>query len=182
MKKYFAHLRPLERRLAVGVAVILILVLNWWLIWRLFRLGEFAAARGRRAPEMALYQSVIRSLRYRAGEEIGSQGEICRRKTRLSISCAPSSHNPPPSALTLTVIHAPQCTRTSFHEQTKYQRHPTTNNRGLPLQARLRASMVRWGSGVAPDGAKQHLNANIRLVASYQKTRPASLKSTPQHQ
>ena len=28
MKKYFAHLRPLERRLAVGVVVVLILVLN----------------------------------------------------------------------------------------------------------------------------------------------------------
>ena len=33
MKKYFAHLRPLERRLAVGVAVILILVLNYVFIW-----------------------------------------------------------------------------------------------------------------------------------------------------
>ena len=33
MKKYFAHLRPLERRLAVGVVVVLILVLNFVFIW-----------------------------------------------------------------------------------------------------------------------------------------------------
>ena len=33
MKKFFAQLRPLERRLAVGVLVVLILVLNWVFIW-----------------------------------------------------------------------------------------------------------------------------------------------------
>ena len=33
MKKFFAHLRPLERRLAVGVVVVLILVLNFVFIW-----------------------------------------------------------------------------------------------------------------------------------------------------
>ncbi len=33
MKKYFAQLRPLERRLAVGVLVILFLVLNYVFIW-----------------------------------------------------------------------------------------------------------------------------------------------------
>jgi type II secretory pathway component PulM len=30
MKKYFSQLRPLERRLAVGGFVVLIVVLNWW--------------------------------------------------------------------------------------------------------------------------------------------------------
>ena len=33
MKKFFAQLRPLERRLAVGVLVVFILVLNWVFIW-----------------------------------------------------------------------------------------------------------------------------------------------------
>ena len=32
MKKYFSQLRPLERRLVVGVAVVLVLVLNLSLI------------------------------------------------------------------------------------------------------------------------------------------------------
>jgi len=41
------------------------------------------------------------------------------------------------------------------------------------------ASMIRVRDlEMQPDSAKQHLNANIRLVASYQKTAPASLKST----
>ena len=33
MKKYFSQLRPLERRLAVAVLVVVIVVLNAWLIW-----------------------------------------------------------------------------------------------------------------------------------------------------
>ena len=33
MNKFFAQLRPLERRLAVGVLVVFILVLNWVFIW-----------------------------------------------------------------------------------------------------------------------------------------------------
>ena len=33
MKKYFSQLRPLERRLVVGVAVVLLIVLNWAFIW-----------------------------------------------------------------------------------------------------------------------------------------------------
>ena len=33
MKKYFAQLRPLERRLVVGVAVVLLIVLNAAFIW-----------------------------------------------------------------------------------------------------------------------------------------------------
>ena len=42
MKKYFAHLRPLERRLVVGVGVVLIIVLNWWFIWPEFSdLGNY---------------------------------------------------------------------------------------------------------------------------------------------
>ena len=33
MKKFFAQLRPLERRLAVGVLVVFVLVLNYAFIW-----------------------------------------------------------------------------------------------------------------------------------------------------
>ena len=33
MKKYFAQLRPFERRLAVGVVVVVFLVLNYVFIW-----------------------------------------------------------------------------------------------------------------------------------------------------
>jgi hypothetical protein len=61
MKKYFAQLRPLERRLAVGVAVIVVLVLNWIFIWPHFSdWGEFASgARMTPAQNCTLYQTAI---------------------------------------------------------------------------------------------------------------------------
>ena len=39
MNKYFSHLRPMERRLAVGVIVVVIVVLNWWFVWPHFPIG-----------------------------------------------------------------------------------------------------------------------------------------------
>ena len=50
MKKYFAQLRPLERRLVVGVAVVLVIVLNWVFIWPHFSdWGNYRGAAGQRA-------------------------------------------------------------------------------------------------------------------------------------
>ena len=33
MKKYLSQLRPIERRLVIGVVVVMFLVLNWLLVW-----------------------------------------------------------------------------------------------------------------------------------------------------
>jgi len=60
MKKYFAQLRPLERRLTVGVAVVLILVLNWVFIWPHF--SDWGKWRSRQADakgKLALYQTAL---------------------------------------------------------------------------------------------------------------------------
>ena len=60
MKKYFAHLRPLERRLAVGVAVILILVLNYVFVWPHFSdWGQLRRRENDARRKLALYQSTI---------------------------------------------------------------------------------------------------------------------------
>ena len=47
MKKYLAQLRPLERRLVVGVAVVLLIVLNWAFIWPHF--ADWSNLQGRLA-------------------------------------------------------------------------------------------------------------------------------------
>ncbi len=53
MKKYFAQLRPLERRLVVGVAVVLFIVLNWVFIWPHFSdWSDLSSRQGRRGPEV----------------------------------------------------------------------------------------------------------------------------------
>ena len=60
MKKYFAHLRPLERRLAVGAAVILILALNYVFVWPHFsEWGQLQRRENDARQKLKLYQSVI---------------------------------------------------------------------------------------------------------------------------
>ncbi|HEX7617110.1 MAG TPA: hypothetical protein VF480_00170, partial [Verrucomicrobiae bacterium] len=60
MKKFFAQLRPLERRLAVGVLVVFILVLNWVFIWP--HRSDWSNLRGRldeARKKLVLYQTTI---------------------------------------------------------------------------------------------------------------------------
>ena len=60
MKKYFAQLRPLERRLAIGVLVVLVLVLNYVFIWPHFSDWGSLSRRGEDAQrKLKLYQATI---------------------------------------------------------------------------------------------------------------------------
>ena len=60
MKKFFAQLSQLERRLAVGVLVVFILVLNWVFIWPHF--SDWRNLRHRLTDaqqKLKLYQTTI---------------------------------------------------------------------------------------------------------------------------
>ena len=60
MKKYFAHLRPMERRLAVGVLVVVIIVLNAWLIWPHFSdWGDLRRRLDGARRKLKLYRTTI---------------------------------------------------------------------------------------------------------------------------
>ena len=67
MKKYFAQLRPMERRLVVGVAVLLVLVLNAVFIWPHF--SDWGNLRGRLNEahrKLKLFQAGLASISSRA--------------------------------------------------------------------------------------------------------------------
>ena len=58
MKKYFEQLRPMERRLVVGVAVVVLVVLNAVFVWPHF--ADWGNLRGRLAEahrKLALYEA-----------------------------------------------------------------------------------------------------------------------------
>ncbi len=79
MKKFFAQLRPLERRLAVGVLVVFILVLNWVFIWPHF--SDWSNLRSRlddARTKLQLYQTTIaQTSNYQAQVKgFESQGEF----------------------------------------------------------------------------------------------------------
>lgn len=176
MKKYFAQLRPLERRLAVGVAVILFLVLNWVFIWPHFSDWGNLQRRGDDAHHrLKLYRAtILQSTNYEAlVKNFESRGESVAPADQ-SIDMMRGIQSQSLQSGVGIVNTSRQMTRTNefFTEQTQNINVIATDEQLVDFLYKLGngASMVRViDLELQPDGARQHLNAGIRLVASYQK-------------
>ena len=187
MKKYFSQLRPFERRLVVGGVVALIVVLNWWFVWPHFsdwsRLrGEFDSAQ----RKLKLYQETVAQIPdlQKKVKMFESQGESVPPEDQ-SIDFtrtiqAQALHSG------VTIINASrQSTRTNdafFVEQIQNINVTAADGQLVDFLYKLGsgASMIRVRDlELQPGTAHQHLTANIRLVASYQKNpaAPAGSKS-----
>ena len=186
MKQYFAQLRPLERRLVVGVAVMLVLVLNWAFIWPHF--SDWSAYRGRRdsaSLKLKNYQAAVaetpdlqKKLKKFESEgefvELEDQGINFMRTIQMqSAQCSVELKNTSRAT-----------TRTNdvfFVEQIE-------NINVLAPEPQLVDFLYKLGAGVSmirvrdltlqPDPPRQRLTADIRLVASYQKNPAASAART----
>jgi type II secretory pathway component PulM len=185
MKKYFAQLRPFERRLAVGVLVIFILILNWWFIWPHFSdWGNLHRRRDAAQAKLKLYQTAIAQTDacQKQVDSLQSQGGyVALEDTAINMLRTIQSQSAQ-SGVNI-VNNSRQITRTNdafFVEQVQ-------NVNVIADEEKLVDFLYKLGSGASmirvrdlemqPDGARQHLNANIRLVASYQKSdKPATLK------
>jgi Tfp pilus assembly protein PilO len=181
MKKYFAHLRPMERRLAVGVMVVVIVVLNAWLIWPHF--SDWGNLRHRlddARRKLKLYETTI------------AQMPAVKAELKNFESLGESAVAPEDQAINfLRVIQTQaaesgvgigstsrQTTRTNefFVEQEQNISVTATDEQLVDFLYKLGsgASMIRVRDlELQPDGTHTRLNAGIRLVASYQKN-PAS--------
>ena len=189
MKKYFAQLRPLERRLAVGVMVALFLVLNYLFIWPHFsdwsrlRYGMEDARH-----KLELYRTTIaQSTQYAAlvkkmegqGGAVAPEDQAINFIHTIQMQSAHSG---------VGIINMPrQVTRTNefFVELAQSITITATDQELVDFLYKLGsdASMIRVSDlELQPDPPRQHLNGNIRLIASYQKgTAQNDSKNKPQH-
>ena len=181
MKKYFAQLRPLERRLAVGVLVVLFLVLNWVFIWPHFSdWGNLRHRLDAARDKFKLFQAAIaQTTAYETQvKSLQSQGESVAAED-MSVNMLRTIQNQSAQSGVGIINTSRQITRTNdefFVEQVQ-------NITVLADDKQLVDFLYKLGSGASmirvrdlelqPDAPKQHLNANIRLVASYQKNPPA---------
>lgn len=182
MKKYFDQLRPLERRLVVGVGVVLVLVLNWAFIWPHFSdRGVYRDRRERATLKLRNYRAAVAEtpeLRQKLkkyeneGEfvELEDQGVNFMRTIQMqSAQCGVELKNTSPAA-----------TRTNdvfFVEQTEniHVLAPEPQLVDFLYKLGAGASMVRVRDlALQPDPPHQRLSADIRIVASYQKNPAAS--------
>jgi hypothetical protein len=189
MKKYFAQLRPLERRLAVGVAVILILVLNWIFIWPHFsdwgnlqRRGDDARQKLKlfqaAIAQSATYESLLKKFEGQ-GEFVAPEDQAINMMRTIQAQAAQSGFG------IGNFSRSMQHTNEFFTEQTQNITVSATDAQLVDFLYKLGngASMARViDLELQPDAPRLRLNGNIRLVASYQKNPKAapdnSLKST----
>lgn len=181
MKKLFAQLRPLERRLAVGVLVVVIVVLNYWFVWphrydwenlkeRLKTAQSQQARDEATIKELPKYQALVNGLQSQGGSVPPEDQSIDLLRTIMtqSQSSGVGLVNPGRSS-----------TRTNefFIEQT--QNVNVTGNDGQLVDFLYKlgssASMIRVRDlELTLDNTRQRLDAAVVLIASYQKNPPAA--------
>ena len=186
MKKFFAQLRPLERRLAVGVLVVFILVLNWVFIWPHY--GDWSNLRNRleeAQKKLALYQTtILQTSNYEAQVKgFETQGEFVATED-MSINFLRTIQSQALASGVGMVNPGRPLTRTNdafFVQQIQNINVSATDDQLVDFLYKLGSdvSMIRvLDLELQPDPPRQKLNANIKLVASYQRSAPANLKTT----
>jgi Tfp pilus assembly protein PilO len=187
MKKYFAQLRPLERRLAIGVVVVVFLVLNYVFIWPHFSdWGNLSRRREAARTKLKLYQTAIAQTDacQKQVDSLQSKGEFVELQNQ-GVNMLRTIQTQSAQSGVGIANNSRQITRTNdafFVEQVQ-------NITVLADDEKLVDFLYKLGSGASmirvrdlemqPDSARQHLNANIRLVASYQKNASAAGQKTP---
>jgi Tfp pilus assembly protein PilO len=176
MRRFFAQLRPLERRLAVGVLVVLFLVLNFVFVWPHFSdWGRLQRHLEDSSRELELYKTTIAEAASRQTQvkNLENQGEFIAPEDQ-AINFLRTIQSQSAESGVGIVSTSRQTTHTNefFVELTQNINVIATDQQLVDFLYKLgsSASMIRVRDlELQPDPAHQHLNANIRLVASYQK-------------
>lgn len=185
MKKFFAQLRPMERRLAVGVLVVLILFLNWMFIWPYF--SEWGNLHGRldsARQRLALYRKTIaqKSDWETKLKQFENQGEAVPTEDQ-SINFLRTIQSQASTCNVGIGSMSQPLTRTNgafFVEQVMNINVTATDSELVDFLYKLGAgaSMARVRDlELQPDSSHYKLDARIRLAASYQRATAADPKT-----
>ncbi|HUA66129.1 MAG TPA: hypothetical protein VME24_09790 [Alphaproteobacteria bacterium] len=185
MKKYFEQLRPMERRLAVGVIVVVLLVVNYVMIWPHF--GDWGNLDGKIQQERQTLQSYKDTIDQmpmvqQKLKKFQNEGEFVAQPDQAISFLGTIQGRANDTGV--NIISAPP---SSMHTNDAFyvERVETISARATDeqlvnflYQLGNDPAMVRvWELDLHPDGARQRLEAGITLVASYQKTPGKNLKN-----
>lgn len=182
MKRYFEQLQPMERRLVVGVAVVLLFVLNWVYIWPHFSdWGNLRNRLNEAHRKLKLYQEAsaqIPALRADV-DKFASMGQTVAQEDQAidlqrtiqsqAAACGFGIQNSSrPMMRTNDAFFVEQVQNISVVAQEQQLIDFLYNLGSSALMIRVRDLELQ------PDPPHQRLSANIKLVASYQKNSPAA--------
>jgi hypothetical protein len=185
MKKYLEQLRPMERRLAVGMMVVLILVFNYIEIWPHFSDWGNAESKTNQAQQtLKLYQDAIGQTttyqRLLKGVE-DQGGNVAPEDQAVDMMRAVTEQS---ASSGVNIISS---TRSITHTNSVFFVEQVQTINVVATDAQLVNFLYDLGNDPAmirvldlelqPDGARQHLSAAVQLVASYQKNSGRNLKT-----
>jgi hypothetical protein len=176
VKKYFAQLRPLERRVIIFVGLVLLAALNWALVWPHFSDWSNLSNSYRDAQQkLKLYQSAIglKPDLEKSVQKYESQGEFVAQEDQAinfmrTIQQQASASGFGIEGYSRTAMQTNQF----FVEQYQTITVHATEAQLVDFLYQLgtKSSMVRVSDlELQPDQPRQHLAASVKLVASYRK-------------
>jgi Tfp pilus assembly protein PilO len=185
MKKYFEQLRPAERRLAVGFLVVIIVGLNWYYIWPHFSdWGNLGSQIQQSQQTLRMYQDAIAQepATQLVLKKYESQGEfVAPDDQSINMMQALSRQS------ALTGVGIVNSSRSMSHTNDAFYVEQMQSITVVATDEQLVNFLYNLGNDpsmirvrdleLAPDGPRQHLNATIQLVASYQRTPGKTLKN-----
>jgi len=185
MKKYFEQLRPIERRLVIGVIAAVLLVANYLYIWPIF--GQWGTMEGKINQAhltLKLYQQAkdetpaveLKLKKFQNEDEFVAQDDqavsFMRTIQHQANMTGVSLINVPPS-----IMH----TNDAFYvERVENISVSATDEQLVNFLYQLGndPAMIRvWDLELHPDPPRQRLEAGVGLVASYQKNQGRNLKN-----
>lgn len=185
MKKYFEQLRPMERRVAVAFLVVLILVLNYIYIWPHFSdWGNLGVQIQQSKEALKTYQDAI-------AEEPAIQLQLKKYESQGEFVVAEDQSVDMMRTVTrqahTTGVVIANSSRSTSHTNDAFYVEQIQSITVLATDPQLVDFLYDLGNDpsmirvrdleLQPDGPRQHLNATVQLVASYQRTPGKALKN-----
>jgi Tfp pilus assembly protein PilO len=174
------NLRPFEKRLVVGVVVVLFIVLNALFVWPHFK--DWGEMRDRLEGARGLVDKYNRTIAQARGldqkvKELEAGGAIVSAEDQANQFLRTVNNQASVSGVTVT-SYSRQATVTNgfFLEQLQTISVTARDEQLVDFLYNLGASdsIIRArGLSLRPNASRQQLNGNIDLVASYQKNPPS---------
>jgi hypothetical protein len=179
LKKWFDTLRPFEKRVVVGVAAMFFVVMNFWFVFPHFSdLGNLhkrmLAAQAKQATYQAMidktstYEKMTKSLQGGGGLEVPREDQANQFSRTILMQAGQSGVAVPQTGKmqATTNLFFLELSQSIGVQSGEKQLVDFLYNLGSGETSQIRVRDM----SLHPDSPRQQLQANVKLIASYQKT------------
>ena len=186
MSTYLSNLRPMEKRLVVGVAALLFVVFNYFFVFPYFsELDKVAQRRKKAQQNLETYRMEVQKIPFYTTEvnKLAGEGQDVPPGDQSSVFTTAVLMQAGASKVSIQNSSTPKtATNQFFMELSQNFSVQSTEEQLVNFLYNLGngSSLIRVrGLGLHPDPPRYNLSATITLVASYQKNSAAKSPGGP---